>query len=210
MHLRTPLGLDDRSSAADGIAPYAGSAVPGPFGTGLDDARRRLAAASEPRPAAVDPAAKVGTSFAVGSDTYRLLRLDTDWREGLDEVRVPPEQAVEVIEQAMRRHQRNREIVHLLETAASQLAGVHEDGVFVLLQRRRSESGAGSVARSAPSSTPSALRPPAPPELELPPPVEEPVMRAAQVVALKNAADSGAPFCEECARAAAQRAAQTA
>jgi hypothetical protein len=38
-------------------------------------------------------------------------------------------------------------------------------------------------------------------------PIEEPEMPVVQAIALKNAAALGVPFCEECARAAAQRAA---
>jgi hypothetical protein len=156
---------------------------------------------SQSQPAGVGPTANAGVSFALGSETYRLLRLDAEWRQSRDEVRVPPEEAVAIIEQATRQQHWNRDVVYLFETAASQIAGLHEGGVFVLLRRERFDSDARSVART-PSSTPSAVSAPAPPE---PPVLEEPVMGADQAVVLKNAAASGTPFCEECARAAAAR-----
>ena len=204
MHIRTPLGLYDGPSAPEGLAPYAGSAIPGPLGTGTDDASSRSAAASESRPAEVGRRADVSASFALGSDTYRLLRLDAEWRQGLDEVRVPPQEAIAIIERAARQHQRNRDVVHVFETAASQLAGLHEDGVFVLLWKQpHYERGIGSVAQTAPAATPSALTPPVP--HERPPSIDEPSMGAMQATVLRDAAALGVPFCEECARAAAER-----
>lgn len=203
MHIRTPLGLYDGPSLAEGVAPYAGSAIPGPLGPRTDDGSGGSVATSKSRPAEIRPAANVSATFALGSETYRLLRLDAEWRQGLDEVRVPPQQAVAIIEEATTQQQTNRDVVQLFETAVSQLAGLHEDGVFVLLRRQWFDGGARSVAQTAPSSTPSALRPPAPPEL--PPSIEEPAMGAVQATVLREAAALGVPFCEECARHAAAR-----
>jgi hypothetical protein len=194
-----PLGV----SAIPG--PLRGAAIPGPPGTVTDDARD-LPSAWALGPAATGPAANVSATFALGSDTYRLLRVDAGWHR-LDWVRVPPVQAVAIIEQAARQHH-DPEVVHLFETAASQLAGLHEGGGFVLLRRQRF-GGASSGAPTGPRSTPSSLRPPRLPELE-PPSVEEPVFGAEQAAVLREAAASGAPFCEECAREEAERGTQNA
>jgi hypothetical protein len=207
MSIRLPLGLYDGASGAEGIAPYAGSAIPGPLGTGPDDGGSRLGTAEASRPAEVAPAANVGITFALGPDRYRLLRLDAEWRPRVDEVRVPPEHAVEIIKQAAE-YERNPEVVHLFETAASRLAGLHEEGVFVLLQRRLFDGGVRSGAPTAPSSTPSAFRPSESPEL--PSSIDEPTMGAEQAKVLRDAAAVGVPFCEECARAAAQQGGATA
>jgi hypothetical protein len=201
MHRQTPLGIQDGPSTAGGVAAYAGSAIPGSLGVRTDDASSHSVAAARSRPSELGPAGNRSASFAIGSDRYRLVRLDIEWRQGLDEVRVPPQQALAIIEQATRQQQWNRDVARLLETAAFQLAGVHENGVFVLLTRQWFYGAARSVTKTAPRATPSALRPPATPEM--PPSAEEPTMGEMQAVALKNAAAEGTPFCEECAHAAA-------
>ena len=202
---RNPRGFYDAPAPTEGVSPWAGSALPGPLGTAAGDASSRLAEDREAGPAEVRRAANDSASFTLGSTTFRLLRLDREWRQDEDEVRVPPQQAVAIIEQAARRYQRDQDAAHLFDTAVAQLADLHDNGVFVLLRREpQYERGTGSAARSAPASTPAVLRSAAPPE----PPtssLDEPFMGAAQAAVLKDAAASGVPFCEECARAAAAR-----
>jgi hypothetical protein len=174
-------------------------------GTGPGDASSRSAEDWQAGPAEAGRAANDSVSFTIGSDTFRLLRLDREWRQGEDEVRVPPEQAVDIIEQATRQYHGNHDVVQLLDAAVTQLADLHDHGVFVLLHRQpRYDQGTGSAARTAPASTPAALRSPAAPEPPAPA-MDEPVLGAEQAAVLKDAAAAGVPFCEECARAASQR-----
>jgi hypothetical protein len=204
MQRRVPLGLSDLPVWPEGVVPYAGSNVPGPVGMGVDDAVQASVEDSAPTQAEVDLLGSGVAPFTVGYDTYRLRRLDAGWRQRSSEVPVSPEQAAEIIERAAAQHRENEALVRLFEAAASQLAGLHDGGVYVLLRLRlQFERSAGSVARASSASPPS-TRLPAPPEL--PPPIEEPIMGAVQAAALKTAAATGVPFCEECARAAAQQA----
>ena len=198
--MRTPLGLYDGAFVSEGIAPHGGSRIGGPLGTGADHARDGSAATAESLATPFRAPVSVGTSFVLGSDTFRLLRVDVRWRQGLDEIRVPPQYAAAILEEAAKQ-QWEAEIGALLETAASRLAGLDDDGVFLLLRKQRLEGAAPSGAQTARSSTPSSFRPPAPPELS--PVVEEPAMGALQAAVLRDAAARGVPFCEECARAAA-------
>jgi hypothetical protein len=205
MNRPTPLGLSDEVPPPDGMSPHAGCRIPGPLGTVTDGVSNWSAVQS---PAVANEAARgesLSLPFVVGADTYRLRQVDPGWRLSANEVAVPPPQAGAIIERAAAQHSRNVALLRLLETAASQLAEVHEGGTFVLV-RLRPQSASGKVEKSAPP-------PPAPKPRPAPlpvPAVEEPMMAAAQAASLKNAAASGAPFCEECARAAAQRAAGTA
>jgi hypothetical protein len=193
--------LHDGPAAPEGLAPYGGAALPGPLGIDRDHADGRATALSESRPGDIGAAEGVSASFVLNADRYRLLRLDAEWRQGFDEVVVPAPEAAAIIEQATRQYEGNRDIVHQFEIAASRLAGLHDDGVFVLL-RKQWFGGGASVAQTVAASTPSMFRPASPPELLRS--IEEPAMGAAQAIALKNAAAAGVPFCEECARAAAQ------
>jgi hypothetical protein len=138
-------------------------------------------------------------SFTLDAHTYRLRRVD-EWRQIYDEYPVPPHDAATILKQAAAQHQDNAEIVHLLETAIGQLAGLHMNGVLVLLRVQPHRRGA-VVPKTGSASTPSALKPP--PPAEAAPPTERTVMGDDQAAALKQAAAAGVPFCEECARAAA-------
>jgi hypothetical protein len=148
-----------------------------------------------------DPAAgQASTSFQLGSDVFRLVRLDRDWRQGVDEVRVRSAQAMEIIQEAWSRGESDHDLAMLLATAASQLAEYHDGGVFVLLQKRPQYSQAvPSGSSSAVAATPAALRPPASPA-PMAPVDEDPMMGVEQATVLKRAAVNGVPFCEECAR----------
>ena len=151
----------------------------------------------------MDLARATSLSFTVGTDTYRLRRVDVEWRQQWNEQLLSPEESAAILERAVVQHARYRELTHLLESAASRLAGVHPDGVFLLLWMRPQFEGIAPGGQSTAASTPSTLRPAAP--AEAPRSADEPVMGADQALVLKNAAASGVPFCEECARIAAAR-----
>jgi hypothetical protein len=204
MHRRTPLGLDDELRPAEGIAAYAGSRIPGPMSTVTDQESNESVVHSHAVPSERPLDTSVSSPFGVGEAFYRLRRIDTGWRSGSNEAAVAPEEAVAILERAIQQHGHNVRLLRLLETAAAQLAGLHEGGIFVLLWLRP-ESRFEKVAAPAPRAP--APRPPAFPE---PRPVAEPMMPPAQATALRNAAAAGVPFCEECARAAAERGAAAA
>ena len=200
----TPLGLYDERPLSDGVAPYSGAKIPGPLGTVID---RAGDSSAQPRSAGARAAARdesLSLPFVVGAETYWLRRTDTALLRSNEES-VPPAEAGAILEGAAVQHRENVAILRLLETAASQLAGVHPGGTFVLVRQR--PQPAGSVAES-PRIQALPARKPQPAPLPQPPaqvPIEEPVMAATQAIALKKAAASGTPFCEECAKAAAAR-----
>lgn len=199
MNRRKPQGLDDELPPPEGIAPYAGARIPATIQAFVDEGSpdagvHRPAATAE---APVDAALNV--PFAVGDNLYRVRRVDAGRGFALNEVAVAPDEAVAIIERAISRHRNNENLLRLLETAVAQLAGLHQDGIYVLFWLRP-ESRRETVV-TPPPRTPT----PRPPVLPEPPPIEEAMMPVLQATALKNAAASGAPFCEECARAAAAR-----
>jgi hypothetical protein len=143
--------------------------------------------------------------FTVGDRRYRLRRIDTAWLRAPNEVNVPPEEAFTILEHALTEHHTSVRLVRLLDAAVAKLAGLHEGGVYVLLWLQHvARFDKAAAPPPAPRPAPALIRRPEPP------PVEEPSMPVAQARALKNAAKSGVPFCEECERAKAARAAQTA
>jgi hypothetical protein len=198
MDRRRPLGIDGVRPPHDGIAPYAGARSPGPTQPdgehGGGESTLRSQAASDGT--AVDAA--LNLPFAVDHDYYRVRRVDTDWRRGFSEVPVEADRAVAIVERAIGQHADNQSLRRLLETAVAQLAGLHEGGIYVLLWLRP-EAPRPPVA--APSSAPRTPAPSAP--VSRPARVEESVPPV-QAAVLKNAARTGVPFCEVCARAAAQ------
>ena len=204
MHRRTPLGLDREPPPPDDIAPYAGAHTPGPITTVTTRSDTGPVAGPSPSSQLPDNSA-FNFPFAVADRLYRLRRVDTAWLRAPNEVNVSPDEAVGILEHALTEHHTSVSLVRLLEAAVTKLAGVHEGGVYVLLWLQ-------PVARFDKAATP-----PPPPKrsappirLSEPPPVEEPSMPLTQAKALKDAAKEGVPFCEECARADAARAAQTA
>ena len=205
MYRLTPLGLYDEVPVTDGIAPYSGSRAPGPQGTG--SVTDRVSDWSATRPAGVRDAAgneSVSLPFTVGGETYWLRRTDTSWLLRSDEESVPPDEAGAIIERAAVRHRENAPLLRFIETAASKLAGVHQGGTFALVRLRPQVA-----ARSVPESPKPARSVPRPQSSPLPSPpalVEESTMSAAQAAVLKEAAATGVPFCEECARLAKERA----
>ena len=139
--------------------------------------------------------------FAVGADIYWLRRTDNVWELSSDEESVPPPEAGAIIERAAVQHSRNVQLLRLLETAASRLAGVHPGGTFVLvLWRPRSHPGGGA----APTPAPPVWKSRSAPLVEAPAGVEEPMMAIAQAATLRAAAASGVPFCEVCQRLASE------
>jgi hypothetical protein len=156
-------------------------------------------------PAAADQdgvEALVGVPFEVDSHFYLVRRVNTRWRCGPSEHLVEPEEATAILERAIAQHRNHLRLVRLLETAATQLARLHDNGVFVLLWLRPERR----VERVAP---PAPRTPPAP-ALPAMPSVEEPPLPPLQATVLKEAAKTGVPFCEECARLAAEQTAAAA
>ena len=194
-----PIGFDVARLPVDGVAPSAGATAPA--WAGIEPAAG-TAGPREESAEAGPSAASAGALFTVRSETYRLRRTDADWRQRLDEVLLPPEEAAGVLADAIVQHERNGDLAALLRTAASRLAGFEGHGVFVLLRVRRQPDSIRPPAQAT-AATPSALRPAVP--FDLPPSLDEPILGDAQAAALRNAAAQGVPFCEECARKAAAR-----
>ncbi len=119
---------------------------------------------------------------------------------------MPLPQVEAILRRALAESRENLHLLPTLEAAASQLAGLHSDGVFVLTWLRPETQAVTAGASASAPISPAALRPPAPPPLPVPEVVEF-VMGPAQAAALKSAAATGAPFCEECARLAAAQSA---
>jgi hypothetical protein len=197
MHRRTPLGLDHESPSPDGIAPYAGARTPGPTtpATGGSGAADSSSPASD-----LAEGDALGSLFQVDGQFYRVRRLDTSWYRAPNEVDVVPDEAVGILERAIGRYDGQAGFVRLLQLALTQLAGLHAGGVHVLLWLRPEAPSRAAPAPPPPRSSAAKL-----PVLPAPPAVEEPMMPLAQAAVLRNAALTGAPFCEECARAAAAR-----
>jgi hypothetical protein len=203
MYRRTPLGICVEPPPVDLTTPYAGSNVPGLLGMARHEDGRST---EQTRAAGVGAAGldgSVSAPFAVGADFYRLYRLDTDWRQRLNEIPVPPDDATAIVERALAQQHHSTPLARLLQTAVSRLAGPADNRTFILVWLRpQSEVRSGGITPS-PVPTP---RAPILSSQESPAPVEE-VMAVAQAAVLKKAAAAGVPFCEECARRAAERAA---
>jgi len=196
MTRRQPLGLGDQLRPAEGVAPYAGARVPGSGRIPINPSGPQPGAPAGSGP--TDPIdALIGVPFDVGINRYLVRRIDMKWRCGPNEDVIDPEGAIGILERATRQYRNHPRWMRLLETANTQLARVHEDGVFVLLWLRP-DSRIATVAAAAPARTP----PPPPPVMPATRTVEEHTMPRRQALVLRNAARTGVPFCEECARAA--------
>jgi hypothetical protein len=200
---RIPLGLSDEFPPPAGIAPSAGCWILGPLGIAADEAT----AWAHLRRSGVEPervaALSVIITFSVDSDTYRLRTLGPVWDATWYEEIIRPAEARRIIETVIV-HVADAAVVSLLQNAVPRLSGLYPQGDLLLVRLRRRETvRAGSQAPQI--DTPRPSRQPAP----APPPIEEPPMAADiaadQAQALRNAAESGVPFCEECERAAAAR-----
>jgi hypothetical protein len=191
------IGFSDESRSAGGIAPYAGSSIPGPLGIDSQGPDRWIEHDGRKRARSGD-APPLRLTFTLGFYTYRLRRVH-EWHQA-DEMPVMPYRAALIVEQAIVEHQDNSELVQQLQTSLAQLAGLHSDGTVLLW---RVEPYEGRAVTPAPEAKP-ARRPP--PPSPMPPAVKEPVVGPDQAAALKDAAANGVPFCEECARAAAAQA----
>ena len=206
MNRGRPLGFDREPPSPDGVAPDAGSSTPGPITPVTPTSSTGPSGGPSSLSSGLGDDDAIRFPFEVSDQFYRLRRTETTWYRGANEVNVPPADAVGILERAISQHDSEGRLVRLLEVALRKLAGLHEGGVYVLL-RLIPEARVTRVETSAPSPRPSAPRVPEPPA---PPPMEEPMVPLAQATALKNAAALGVPFCEECARLAAERAGQTA
>jgi hypothetical protein len=200
MDRRRPFGLDGVPPSQGGIAPYAGARSPGPIhadhGPGaIESAVHSPAATSD---TSVDAA--LNLPFAVDHEYYRLRRVDTALRRGFSEVPVAADQAVAIVERAIGQHTSNQSLLRLLETAIAQLAGVHERGLYILLWLRPEAPRAPAMGASPAPRTPAPGAPVASRSIRM----EEPMIPPVQATVLMDAARTGAPFCEVCARAAAQ------
>ena len=211
MHRRMPVGFDGELTMTEGVAPYAGSRVPGPMSpvtTGATNSARERPHAGDVEDSFVGSDAPADSSisfpFEVDADFYRLRRVDADRRYSFNETPLAPEQAAAILERAVEQHRRNERLLRVLHTAMRQLAGLHDNGIFLVLRLRPETRTESAVA---PPPRPPAPRPPV---LSAPPAIPEPMMPIAQAAVLRDAAATGVPFCEECARAAEERRAATA
>ncbi len=205
MHRRMPVGLDGELTVTEGVAPYAGSRVPGPMSpvtTGATNPARARAHAGDVEDVFVGsdaPADSYSFPFEVDADVYRLRHVDADRRYSFNETPLPPEQALAILERAVEQRRTSDGLRRVLHTAMRQLAGLHDNGIFLVL-RLRPETRTESAVAPPP-------RPPAPGPtvLSAPPVIPAPTMPIAQAAVLRDAAVTGVPFCEECARAAEER-----
>jgi hypothetical protein len=198
MHRPPTFAAADQPRFADGISPYAGSNLPGPI-SGADDA-----ASAARGNAAVTAHIAPSMPFTVGLHAYRLYQTVTGWNLTSHDVPIRPAVASEILAEAIATYAHDAALIPLLEQAANNLAGLHPGGTYILAMLQVGMAPAAPPASSL-AATPSGLVVPAsPPDL---PTLEELPLAEMQAAVLKEAAISGVPFCEECARAAAQQAA---
>ena len=191
------------SMAKDGIATGAGSRLPGPLGIATDLANDRSSVRRFGVARDETLAESVDLTFTLDSETYRLRRAGAVWSANSNEELIRLQEARGIIERVVLQRVDDVALVSLLKTALSQLSEVHQEGNLVLVRLR------SRVSSGPPPQTYTPL-PPKPRRAPSPPPIpEEPAMpeeiALAQAATLKTAAESGVPFCEECARAAANR-----
>jgi hypothetical protein len=190
------------SMAPDGISTGAGRRRPGPLGIATDLANDRSGARRFGVARSETLAESVDLTFTLDSETYRLRRAGAVWSANSVEELIRLEEARGIIERVVLQRIDDVALVSLLKTALSQLSGLHQEGNLILV-RLRPRVSSGAVPQTY---TPAPRRAPSPPP---PPSVEEPEVSAefavAQAATLKTAAESGVPFCEECARAAAEK-----
>ena len=186
---------------AGGIAAYGGFRTPGPTRIAFNELSG--AASAQEDEATESASGEILTvDFRVGAERYRLRRtdarqLDARWLLSSRAFVVDPNEAVTIIERGIEQQRDNVKLVRALERAGSLLAGLHTDGTFVLIWFRPKEERIVPAPAPPPSrSRSSAAAAPAPVAEEAP-------MGPMQAAVLKNAAASGVPFCEECARAEA-------
>jgi hypothetical protein len=191
-----------------GIAAYGGFRTPGPTRVAFNEVSG--SSSSQEDEATESTSGEILTvDFRVGAERYRLRRtdarqLDARWLLSSRAFVVDPNEAVTIIERGIEQQRDNVKLVRALERAGSLLAGLHTDGTFVLIWFRPIEERIVPAPAPPPARPRSAAAAPAP----APAAVEAP-MGPMQAAVLKSAAATGVPFCEECARAAAARAAQT-
>ena len=192
--------------APDGISTGAGWRLPGPLGIATDLANDRSSVRRFGVARGETPAESVDLTFTLDSETYRLRRAGAVWNANSYEELIRLEEARGIIERVVLQRAADVALVSLLKTAVAQLNEVHQQGNLVLVRLRPRVSSGGAEPPTYTPLPPKPRRAPSPPE---PPSVEEPVMSEevgwAQAATLKTAAESGVPFCEECARAAANR-----
>lgn len=194
------------SMAPDGISTGAGWRLPGPLGIATDPTNDRSGARRFGVARDETLAESVNLTFTLDSDTYRLRRADGVWSANSYEELIRLEEARAIIERVVLQRVDDIVLVSVLKTALSQLSELHQQGNLVLVRLRPRVSSGGPPPPTYTPLPPTPRRAPSPPE---PPSLEEPVMSeevgSAQAATLKTAAESGVPFCEECARAAANR-----
>jgi hypothetical protein len=202
-----PLGLSNDNPQRQGLAPTAGGCSPGPV-----SADRHQGHATHLRGLAGAAAAALRDfrriELTVGSDLYRLRRKGVTWSADTREEPVGREEAHAVLAQAARLHGDNPAVLAIIQEAAAQLNGFRRDNTFVVLRLRQWESsGGGAVQSIASTPAPTRARPePAPAPVVVEREIMSEAIARAQAAALTRAAVDGVPFCEECARAAAERA----
>jgi hypothetical protein len=191
----------------DGIAAYGGFRTPGPTRVAFNELSESTSA---PENEATESSSGdiLTVDFRVGAERYRLRRtdarqLDARWLLSSRAFVVDPNEAVAIIERAIEQHRDNVTLVRALERAGSLLAGLHTDGTFVLIWFRPLEE------RIVPAPAPPPARSRSSAAASPPPAAAEAPMGPMQAAVLKDAAVSGVPFCEECARRAAAAAAHS-
>jgi hypothetical protein len=190
------------SMAPDGISTGAGGRRPGPLGSATDLASTRSGVRRFGVARDETLAESVDLTFTLDSETYRLRRAGTVWSANSSEELIRLEEARGIIERVVLQRADDVALVSVLKTALSQLSGVHQEGNLILV-RLRPRVSSGAVPQTYTPKPRRAPSPPAPPSVEEPEVSDE--FALAQAATLKSAAESGVPFCEECARAAAEK-----
>lgn len=207
IHRRFPVGLDEEPVPLDGVAPSAGGSVPAALGIAITPATG--VTGSHRFGVALDAvvAESIDRPFSVGADTFRLRRTDQAWQGSSREELIRPREARRILEAVLLHRTHDVGLISLLEMAAFQLKGLDPHGEFVLVRLRTTGSSGAPVAPTAAAPPVKAQRTISTPRSPGGEPAMTQEVAAAQAATLKQAAETGVPFCEECAKAAAQQAA---
>ena len=202
---RSPLSFFEKLPTTDGVSTGARGRLPGALGTSTDPVSEWSPLSRSGTARDEDAGERISFRFVVGPDTYRLRRPGPAWSGHFYEEPVRDEEIPAILEEAARQHGDDVALVHLLRSAVS-LVTIERGDLFVLMRLRpRQTSGGSAESRATYFEPPKPQRVPSrPPPRKDEEPVISPDVAASRAAALQRASEFGAPFCEECARAAAR------
>jgi hypothetical protein len=163
--LTMPLANFNLRQSPDGIAPTAGSRIPGPIGASDGNHRQGAGGVVKPQDAGSGASRVTGRPFKLGTRTYRLRQADSTSDPGWVEEPIATEEARAIIAEAARQFRGDVSLDDLTATAF-QLATRGPDVLDqIVLVRLRPAGSVGPTLR-APRPQPTPARAPKP----LPPP----------------------------------------